>query len=137
MTVRLRTRIKRVKRSVRSAIVRSVIRLCSLLPLGAALAVGDAYTGRAIIRTFRQGRALGLLVDQDTDVQGVFVPFSGRLAYTPRPAAACSGALEVAIRRSPEEWVWMHERWKTRPPFEVAAPQQASTMPKTAELSDA
>ena len=44
-------------------------------------------TGRAIIRTFRQGRALGLLIDQDTDVQGVFVPFFGRLAYTPRAAA--------------------------------------------------
>jgi Kdo2-lipid IVA lauroyltransferase/acyltransferase len=145
-------------------------------------------TGRAIIRTFRQGRALGLLIDQDTDVQGVFVPFFGRLAYTPRAAAdlalrfgapvvvgtirrkppgrgdghllevveipfdanaqdreaeairltaACSCALEAAIRRSPEEWVWMHERWKTRPPAEVVAPQQASRMPKSAELSDA
>ncbi|WP_242370850.1 lysophospholipid acyltransferase family protein [Anaeromyxobacter sp. SG26] len=145
-------------------------------------------TGRAIIRTFRQGRALGLLIDQDTDVQGVHVPFFGRLAYTPRAAAdlalrfgapvvvgtirrrgpragdghllevveipydpsaqdreaeavrltaACSLALETAIRRSPEEWVWMHERWKTRPPAEAGSPQQASTMPKSSELSGA
>jgi KDO2-lipid IV(A) lauroyltransferase len=148
----------------------------------------NADTGRAIIRNFRQGRALGLLIDQDTDVQGVFVPFFGRLAYTPRAVAdlalrfgapvvvgtirrkgprrrdghvldvteipfdpgatdreaeairltaACSLALEAAIRRSPEEWVWMHERWKTRPPAEVTESQQASRMPKTAELSDA
>jgi KDO2-lipid IV(A) lauroyltransferase len=47
----------------------------------------DPDTGRAIIKTFRAGRALGLLIDQDTRVQGVFVPFFGRLAYTPRAAA--------------------------------------------------
>jgi len=123
-------------------------------------------TGRAIIRTFRQGRALGILIDQDTRVQGVFAPFFGRPAWTPRAAAdfalrfgapvvvgtahrqgpgrggghlidtvevpydpdpsdreaevvrltaACNAALEDAIRRHPEEWVWMHERWKTSP----------------------
>jgi len=126
----------------------------------------DASTGRAIIRTFREGKALGILIDQDTRVQGVFVPFFGRPAFTPRAAAdlalrfgapvvvgtchrappggrarhvleltelpfdpkptdreaeavrltaACTAVLEQAIRRSPAEWVWMHERWKTRP----------------------
>ncbi len=145
----------------------------------------DPNTGRAIIRTFRQGRALGLLIDQDTSVQGVFVPFFGRPAYTPRAAAdlalrfgapvvvgtarrrgpgrgdghvvelreipfdpsppdreaevvrltaACSAALEDAIRAHPAEWVWMHERWKTRPPPPGDAPQ-ANAMPKSAELS--
>src|SRR5690606_13911329 len=29
--------------------------------------------------------------------------------------------IEAAIRRSPHEWVWMHERWKTRPPAENEA----------------
>lgn len=147
----------------------------------------SADTGRAIIRTFRQGKALGLLIDQDTKVQGVFVPFFGRLAFTPRAAAdfairfgapvvvgtihrrgprpedghvltvteipfasdppdreaevirltaACSAALEAAIRRHPEEWVWMHERWKTRPEGEGAGGgTQAKPMPKIAELS--
>ncbi len=125
----------------------------------------DPGTARAIIRTLRQGKLLGLLIDQDTDVQGVMVPFFGRPAWTPRaigdlalrfgapvaviwarrrgPApgdghelsvelvpydagaadreaesvrvtAACTAALERAIRARPEEWVWMHERWKTR-----------------------
>lgn len=133
----------------------------------------DPDTGRAIIRTFRSGKALGLLIDQDTRVQGVFVPFFGRLAFTPRAAAdfavrfgapvvvgtvhrkgpraadghrlevlevpfssdppdreaevirltaACTAALEQAIRRHPAEWVWMHERWRTRPPDEQALP---------------
>lgn len=47
----------------------------------------DPATARAIIRTFRQGRALGILIDQDTNVQGVFAPFFGLPAYTPRSAA--------------------------------------------------
>ena len=147
----------------------------------------DADTGRAIIRTFRQGKALGLLIDQDTKVQGVFVPFFGREAWTPRAAAdlalrfgapvvvgtirrrgprpidghrvevteipfateppdreaevvrltaACSAVLEDAIRRHPAEWVWMHQRWKTRPSGEVLDGEtQAKAMPKSSALS--
>jgi KDO2-lipid IV(A) lauroyltransferase len=143
----------------------------------------DASTGRAILRTFKEGKALGILVDQDTKVQGVFAPFFGRLAYTPRAAAdlalrfgapvvvattrrrgadpagghlvelveipyaadppdreaevvrltaACNAALEAAIRRNPTEWVWMHRRWKTRPPAEGSL---ASAVPENRELS--
>jgi KDO2-lipid IV(A) lauroyltransferase len=146
----------------------------------------DEATGRAIIRTLRSGKALGLLVDQDiADVQGVFVPFFGRLANTPRAAAdlalrfgapvvvatihrrgprpadghrlemveipfdpspadreaeavritaACTAALEAAIRRHPEEWVWMHERWRRRPPGEGG---RADPAPKSASVSGA
>jgi KDO2-lipid IV(A) lauroyltransferase len=126
----------------------------------------DPGTARAIIRCLRRGMLLGLLIDQDTDVQGVFVPFFDRPAWTPRAAgdlalrfrapvaviwsrrrgpragdghelsiepvpydadaadrdaeslritAACTARLEVAIRARPEEWVWMHDRWRTRP----------------------
>ncbi len=147
----------------------------------------DPSTPRAMIRTFRQGRPLGILIDQDTRVQSVFVPFFGRPAATPRGAAdlalrfgapvlagwcrrrgprpgdgheidfvevpydpspadrdaealrlteACTAVLEAAIRRNPAEWVWMHERWKTRPGRAAEAPQ-AKPMPKTADLSSA
>jgi KDO2-lipid IV(A) lauroyltransferase len=33
------------------------------------------------------------------------------LAYT----AAFTRVIEGAIRRTPEQWFWMHERWRTRP----------------------
>ncbi|HEX8907739.1 MAG TPA: lysophospholipid acyltransferase family protein [Anaeromyxobacteraceae bacterium] len=143
----------------------------------------DPSTGRKLLRLFKRGGGLGILIDQDTKVQGVFVPFFGQLAYTPRAAAelalrfgaaalvvtshrrgphpgdghelevtevaydpdpvdpeaevvrltAAAVALhESAIRRHPAEWVWMHRRWKTRPPAEGSL---ANGMPKSRELS--
>lgn len=47
----------------------------------------DPSTARAMIRCFKRNEILGILIDQDTSVQGVFVPFLGRPAYTPRAAA--------------------------------------------------
>jgi KDO2-lipid IV(A) lauroyltransferase len=29
--------------------------------------------------------------------------------------ARCTEAIEAAIRETPEQWLWMHERWRTRP----------------------
>lgn len=122
---------------------------------------GAPGASRQMLRVFRQNGYLALLIDQDTKVQGVFVPFFGRLAHTPRSPAdlalrtgagvaaifihrlpeggheisvrelskpegsgeeavvelttAMNQAIEEEIRRHPHEWVWMHERWKTRP----------------------
>lgn len=123
---------------------------------------GAEGASRQMLRVFRQNAYLALLIDQDTKVQGVFVPFFGRPAHTPRAAAdlalrmeagvaaifihrrpeggheitvreiprpegegeeavialtaAMTAAIEDEIRRHPHEWVWMHERWKRRPP---------------------
>ncbi|MFT3917505.1 MAG: lipid A biosynthesis acyltransferase [Anaeromyxobacteraceae bacterium] len=53
----------------------------------------DRDTGRKILRLFREGGTLGLLIDQDIGgVQNVWVPFFGRPAATPR------GAAEFALR---------------------------------------
>jgi len=54
------------------------------------------------------------------------VPFdpapADREAEAVRLTAACAAVQEAAIRRYPTEWVWMHQRWKTRPTSEQAAP---------------
>jgi Kdo2-lipid IVA lauroyltransferase/acyltransferase len=47
----------------------------------------DSSTARAMIRCFKRNEILGILIDQDTSVQSVFVPFFGRPAFTPRAAA--------------------------------------------------
>ncbi len=118
---------------------------------------------REIIRAIRDGYSLGFLIDQDTDVKGVFVDFFGKKAHTATgpvvlasryqipviPAFArmkedrtyeaeffppisladtgnpekdiltntqrCSDIYETVIRRHPEQWAWMHKRWKKQP----------------------
>lgn len=49
---------------------------------------GDNSGAKDILRVFRERGMLALLIDQDTKVQGTFVPFFGRLAYTPTAAAS-------------------------------------------------
>ncbi len=49
------------------------------------LARGSSY--KTILRTLRENNLIGILIDQDTDVRGVFVDFYGRPAYTPIGAA--------------------------------------------------
>ncbi|MDZ7267334.1 MAG: lysophospholipid acyltransferase family protein [candidate division KSB1 bacterium] len=117
-----------------------------------------AGAAREMLRWLKSGGVLGILIDQDTRVDGEFVDFFGHPAYTPagpvvfaertgaplvplaiwmnedfthtvaispeiplqahdRPGNVqrCSKAVEAFIREHPEQWVWMHERWKTKP----------------------
>jgi KDO2-lipid IV(A) lauroyltransferase len=117
---------------------------------------------RKMLKTLKDNRILGIVADQDVDsVEGVFVNFFGKPAYTPAGPVALarvSGAamipcfvirrryghvlkieapiklvdtgnkeadlvtntqrwsdvIESYIRRYPEQWVWMHKRWKTK-----------------------
>ncbi|KAB2957811.1 MAG: lysophospholipid acyltransferase family protein, partial [Thermoanaerobaculia bacterium] len=118
---------------------------------------GKPGAARDLLRTLRSGGALGMLIDQDTKVDGVWVPFFGRPAWTPVGAAEIARRLSAAvlptfierlpdgrhravvhpelelpgdpvaatammtarieeqIRRVPEQWVWMHRRWRHQP----------------------
>lgn len=128
--------------------------------------------GRGVLRHFARGRLVAFLSDQDARSKGVFVPFFGREASTPRGAAVyalrlgvpvlfvscrrrpggrfeieflevpvepewtndeasvqaltarCTALLEERVRRDPEQWFWMHRRWKTRPPAESGRPPE-------------
>lgn len=117
---------------------------------------------RTLLRQLRKGGALGMLIDQDTRVDGVWVPFFGQQAFTPvgaanialrqgaavvpafierrndgthlarfQPAlelshdateatAQMTAKIEEQIRSRPEQWVWMHRRWRRRPASEAA-----------------
>ena len=32
--------------------------------------------------------------------------------------AQCTAAIEAAVRETPDQWLWSHDRWRTRPPEE-------------------
>jgi Kdo2-lipid IVA lauroyltransferase/acyltransferase len=117
---------------------------------------------RKFLKLLAEGRLFGVLVDQDTNVDGVFAHFLGKLAYTPsgavklamryglpvfvittardtndihrifvRPIPLASGgtfdhdlvtnverineAIGETIKAYPQQWVWMHRRWKRKP----------------------
>ncbi len=126
---------------------------------------GRDGAARAMLRVLKGNGILGLLIDQDTDVQSVWVDFFGQPAKTPRAAAdlalrlgsavvlgfctrvepgapkyrlsmqevATDGLdataltarltklIEARVRQAPEQWVWMHQRWKSPTPPEAAA----------------
>lgn len=117
---------------------------------------------RKILKVLKSNAIVGIVADQDVDsVEGVFINFLGKKAYTPAgPAvlARATGAslvpavmiregrshrlivnepieladtgnkeadvvtntqrwsdvIESYIRKYPDQWVWMHRRWKTK-----------------------
>lgn len=120
---------------------------------------------RRILRGLRQGRAAGLVGDQNVQTGGIMVPFFGTPAPTAKGAAVFSlrtgapifvgaaiaqpgsryryririqlvsitptgdletdaaeltrahtHALEQAVREAPEQYFWVHRRWKKREP---------------------
>jgi KDO2-lipid IV(A) lauroyltransferase len=58
---------------------------------------GEEGASRAMLRVFRAGGILGFFLDQDTDVEGRFVPFFGRPAWTPAGAAVLALRTEAPV----------------------------------------
>jgi len=54
---------------------------------GGDTVVRGPEAGGRLVRALRRGRVLGLLIDQDIDTPGAFVPFFGHPAWTPVGAA--------------------------------------------------
>ncbi|AKL97460.1 lysophospholipid acyltransferase family protein [Endomicrobium proavitum] len=119
-------------------------------------------TARKLIKALKGGEIIAMLIDQDTNVPGVFVDFFGKPAWTPSGLAVlalktgaqvlvgldcrvgkyahkgiisgpvliepsgnfnndvaaltqkATNVLENYIKKYPEQWVWFHERWKTK-----------------------
>lgn len=123
---------------------------------------------KAIIQTLNSKSILGLVADQNGGINGIFVPFFGKLASTVKGPAQlamkkkvpiiliaalweeysyvihieppiemvdtgdeeadllentfrCQQSIENLVRQYPDQWLWGHTRWKTRPPEEIAA----------------
>lgn len=57
------------------------------------IARGTRGSARQLLEVLRGGGALAMLIDQDTKVDGVWVPFFGRPSFTP------VGAAEIALRQ--------------------------------------
>jgi Kdo2-lipid IVA lauroyltransferase/acyltransferase len=130
----------------------------------------DKFTSpRRLLRTLRDGKTLGVLVDLNTHPPGaVFVDFFGVPAATTtglanlalrtesavlpvfaawdnerrrfvlrvdppleitrtndmeedvrRLTSAVTSVIETYVRRFPDQWLWIHKRWNTRPPGEA------------------
>ncbi len=58
---------------------------------------GQDGAAKKMLRVLREGAILGLLIDQDTRVQSLFVPFFGHLASTPRAAADLALRTKAAL----------------------------------------
>lgn len=58
---------------------------------------GSTSAARQLLSALRRNAFLGMLIDQDTDVDGAFVPFFGRPAYTPTGAAALALRTGAAV----------------------------------------
>lgn len=88
---------------------------------------GSAGAAKDLLRTLKSNAILGLLIDQDTKVQSVWVPFFGKLAKTPRAAA------DLALRTGAAAMLGFCTRIG---PLKYRITMRELTVPTTREESD-
>ena len=49
--------------------------------------------------------------------------------------ARCTAVIERMVRQYPDQWLWMHRRWKTRPPTDSSAGDQTPVLLTSQHLS--
>jgi Kdo2-lipid IVA lauroyltransferase/acyltransferase len=73
---------------------------------------------------------VGTLIRKPDGIRHVFrvweviehAPTEDREADVKAVITRINAAVEKAVRECPEQWLWVHKRWKTRPPGEVEGP---------------
>ena len=83
------------------------------------LAVMSAHTGAPVLPAFIRRAPDGT---NRVEVLPHLPPPADRRPETVQAfTAACTKIIEDEIRRYPDQWLWWHKRWKSRPPEEKAA----------------
>ena len=84
----------------------------------AGLALMSAQTGAPVVPAFIRRTPEGRHV---VEARPFLEPPSDRQPETIRAfTAACTKIIEDEIRLRPEQWLWWHKRWKSRPEGEAA-----------------
>lgn len=81
-------------------------------------------TGAAVLPIFvlRRGDSYEVLIEEEISAD----PAAPREAEVARITAAYTRALEARIREAPEQYFWLHRRWKTHLPSVAASAASAS-----------
>jgi Kdo2-lipid IVA lauroyltransferase/acyltransferase len=83
------------------------------------LALLALRTGAAVLPVFARVRPDGR-ISVHAEPPMTVEPTGDREGDILRVTAECTAVVERWVRRYPEQWLWMHRRWKTRPPGEGA-----------------
>lgn len=81
-----------------------------------AMAVLALRTGTPVIPAFSRRLAPGR--HRITIEPALPLPPPGEPGAVETLTARCAAAIETAVRAAPEQWLWAHDRWRTRPPGE-------------------